>query len=40
VCGNEPTMRAVSRKPIRPSADEIAHNPRASSARMRVGVKV
>jgi 16S rRNA (cytosine1402-N4)-methyltransferase len=40
VCGNEPTMRAVSRRPIRPSAEEVAHNPRAASARMRVGVKV
>jgi 16S rRNA (cytosine1402-N4)-methyltransferase len=40
VCGNEPTMRAVSRRPIRPSADEVALNPRAASARMRVGVKV
>jgi 16S rRNA (cytosine1402-N4)-methyltransferase len=40
VCGNEPTMRAVSRKPIRPSAEEVAHNPRSASARMRVGIKV
>jgi 16S rRNA (cytosine1402-N4)-methyltransferase len=40
VCGNEPTMRAVSRRPIRPAADEVALNPRAASARMRVGVKV
>jgi 16S rRNA (cytosine1402-N4)-methyltransferase len=40
VCGNEPTMRALSRRPIRPTADEIALNPRAASARMRVGVKV
>ena len=40
VCGNEPVMRALSRKPIRPSADEIARNPRSASARLRAGVKV
>jgi 16S rRNA (cytosine1402-N4)-methyltransferase len=40
VCGNEPTMRALSRKPIRPSADEVARNPRSASARLRAGVKV
>jgi len=40
VCGNEPELRAVSRKPIRPSADEVARNPRAASARLRGGVKV
>jgi len=40
VCGNEPLMRALSRKALRPSADEVAENPRASSARLRVAVKV
>jgi len=40
VCGNEPVMRALSRKPIRPSADEVARNPRSASARLRAGVKV
>ena len=40
VCGNEPAMRAVSRKPIRPTADEVAQNPRAASARLRAAVKV
>src|SRR4051812_35505018 len=40
VCGSEPTLRATPRRAIRPSAAEIARNPRAQSARLRVGVKV
>ena len=40
VCGKEPQLRSASRKAIRPSARETAANPRASSARMRVGIKV
>jgi 16S rRNA (cytosine1402-N4)-methyltransferase len=40
VCGNEPVMRALSRKPIRPTAEEVARNPRSPSARLRVGAKV
>jgi 16S rRNA (cytosine1402-N4)-methyltransferase len=39
VCGKEPQMRTVARKAIRPSAHELALNPRAGSARLRVGVK-
>jgi 16S rRNA (cytosine1402-N4)-methyltransferase len=40
VCGNEPVMRALSRRPLRATDDEIAHNPRAASAKLRVAVKV
>ena len=39
VCGREPELRALSRKAIRPSADEVAANPRAASARLRAAVK-
>ena len=40
VCGKQPELRSVSRKAIRPGAHEISVNPRSSSARLRVGVKV
>src|SRR6476661_3744187 len=40
ICGSEPVMRATPRRAIRPSAAEVARNPRAQSARLRVGTKV
>jgi 16S rRNA (cytosine1402-N4)-methyltransferase len=40
VCGKEPQLRSVSRKAIRPAAPELAANPRAGSARLRIGVRV
>ena len=39
VCGKEPQLRSLSRKAIRPSPEELAANPRAGSARLRVGVR-
>jgi 16S rRNA (cytosine1402-N4)-methyltransferase len=40
VCGKEPELRLLTRKPVRPSASEIDLNPRAGSSRLRVAVKV
>ena len=39
-CGAQPTLRAMPRRAIRPSAAEAARNPRAASARLRVAVKL
>jgi 16S rRNA (cytosine1402-N4)-methyltransferase len=40
VCGKKPTVRPVSRKPILPSAEELAENPRSRSAKLRVAEKL
>ena len=39
VCGKEPEARLLTSKPVRPSASEVDHNPRASSARLRAAVR-
>jgi 16S rRNA (cytosine1402-N4)-methyltransferase len=36
-CGREARFRVITPRPIRPDADEIGSNPRARSARLRVG---
>ena len=40
VCGKEPEARILTPKPRRPSLTELDHNPRASSARLRVAVRI
>jgi len=39
-CGNEPVLRDLTRKPVRPGAREVEQNPRAASAKLRAAVKV
>jgi 16S rRNA (cytosine1402-N4)-methyltransferase len=39
-CGREPEAALLSRRSITPSADEVARNPRASSARLRAARKL
>jgi 16S rRNA (cytosine1402-N4)-methyltransferase len=40
VCGREPEAALIARRSIVPSAEEVAHNPRAASARLRAARKL
>jgi len=40
VCGFQPTLKSVTRKAIVPSEEEIAENPRARSAKLRVAERI
>jgi 16S rRNA (cytosine1402-N4)-methyltransferase len=39
-CGAEARLRVLTRKPIRPPADEIEANPRASAAKLRAAERL
>jgi 16S rRNA (cytosine1402-N4)-methyltransferase len=40
VCGQEPKIKIITRKPILPSEDEVEDNPRARSAKLRIAEKL
>ncbi|OPY90015.1 MAG: Ribosomal RNA small subunit methyltransferase H [Syntrophus sp. PtaU1.Bin208] len=39
-CGQSPRLKVVSRKPVSPSSEEVAANPRARSARLRTAERI
>ena len=39
-CGHRATLRTVTRRPVRPTDEEVSNNPRARSARLRVAEKI
>jgi 16S rRNA (cytosine1402-N4)-methyltransferase len=40
VCGHEPTLRLLTRRPVTPRQREVEGNPRSKSAKLRVAVKL
>ena len=36
ICGKEPKVKVITRKPIEPTEDEIKMNPRSRSAKLRI----
>ena len=40
VCGRQPRVKVLTRKPILPSAEEIESNPRSRSSKLRIAEKI
>jgi len=40
ICDHRATLRVITRKPLRPSVDEVSANPRSRSARLRVAERI
>jgi 16S rRNA (cytosine1402-N4)-methyltransferase len=40
ICGKEPELKVLTRKPVLPSAEELAQNPRSRSAKLRTAEKI
>jgi 16S rRNA (cytosine1402-N4)-methyltransferase len=40
ICGRTQTLRVLTRKPLLPSGEEVAKNPRSISAKLRVAERV
>jgi 16S rRNA (cytosine1402-N4)-methyltransferase len=40
VCGHRPSLRLLTRKPVRPQAEELARNRRAAAARLRAAERI
>jgi 16S rRNA (cytosine1402-N4)-methyltransferase len=40
VCSHQSTLRVITRKPLRPTPEQVATNPRARSARLRIAERV
>ena len=40
VCGNQPKIKIITKKPILPSDEELAVNSRSKSAKLRVAEKI
>jgi 16S rRNA (cytosine1402-N4)-methyltransferase len=39
-CGGKPRLRVITRKPLRPGEEEVGHNPRARSAKLRTAERI